>query len=83
MSWEEHELDGLLDRDIDDVVERARGLDHKDRGRALENALSRVETTREPLDRLKILQFVQTLLAFVPDHELPQELSERTASELA
>jgi hypothetical protein len=42
-----------------------------------------LETSAEPLDRLKIVLFVQTLLAFVPDGKLGSSVAEAAANTLS
>jgi hypothetical protein len=83
MSWKASELDALLPRDVDDIVERGRTLGGKDRTAALRDSIVRLETSAEPLDRLKIVLFVQTLLAFVPDGKLAPSVAESAANELS
>jgi len=83
MSWKATELDALLPRDVDDIVERGRALGGKDRTAALRDSIVRLETSAEPLDRLKIVLFVQTLLTFVPDGKLASAAAEPAATELS
>ena len=83
MSWKASELDALLPRDVDDLVERGRTLAGRDRTAALRDSIARLETSAEPLDRLKMVLFVQTLLAFVPDGKLASSVAESAASELS
>jgi hypothetical protein len=83
MSWKATELDALLPRDVDDIVERGRTLGGKDRTSALRDSIARLQTSADPLDRLKIVLFVQTLLAFVTDGKLAPSVAEAVASKLS
>jgi len=83
MSWKASELDALLPRDVDDLVERGRRLAGRDRTTALRDSIARLETSAAPLDRLKMVLFVQTLFAFVPDGKLVSSVAESAASELS
>ncbi len=82
MSWKASELDALLTQDVDDVVARGRSLLGKDRTAAMRYLIARLEDCPDPLDHLKILLFVQTLLAFIPDGMLSPTLADRGASVL-
>lgn len=83
MSWNARALNALLKRDVDDVVVRGRSLDGKDRTAALRDSLSRLESSSVPLERLKTLLLIQTLLASIPDGKLTPSLAEPAAIELA
>jgi hypothetical protein len=83
MSWRASELDALLTQDVDEVVDRGRSLSGRDRTAALRLSLARLATSAKPLDRLKIVLFVQTLLAFVPDGQLVSSVAEAAAKKLS
>jgi hypothetical protein len=76
-------LDSLLTQDVDEVVDRARSLGGKDGAVALRDSLARLETSAEPLDRLKVLLFIQTLLAVAPDGKVASTVAESAVHELA
>lgn len=82
MTWKADELTFLLTRDVDDVGERARALQGKDRTSALREALGILERTTEPLTRLKALVFVQMSLTTVEDRKLTPSIAEPAALEL-
>jgi predicted nucleotide-binding protein len=83
MSWNARELDALLTLDVDDVVDRARSLGVKDRTAALRDSLAHLEKSAEPLDRMKVLLFIQTLLALAPDGIVASSVAESAVDELA
>lgn len=83
MSWNARELDALLTQDVDDVVDRGRSLSGRDRTVALRDSLARLKTGAEPLDRLKVLLFIQTLLALAPDGKVASSVAEPAVHELA
>jgi predicted nucleotide-binding protein len=83
MSWNAHELDGLLTRDVDDVADRARSLGVRDRTAALRDSLARLEMSAEPLDRMKVLLFIQTLLALASDGKVASSVAASAVDELA
>jgi hypothetical protein len=83
MSWNAHELDALLTQDVDDVVDRARSVGAGDRTVALRDCVTRLETCAEPLDRLRVLLFIQTLLALAPDATVSSSVAESAAQQLA
>lgn len=83
MSWNARELDGLLTLDVDDVVDRARPLGVRDRTAALRDSLARLETSAPPLDRMKVLLFIQTLLALASDGKVASSVAESAVDELA
>jgi predicted nucleotide-binding protein len=83
MSWNARELNGLLTLDVDDVVDRARSLGVRDRTAALRDSLARLETSAEPLDRMKVLLFIQTLLALASDGRVASSVAESAVDELA
>ncbi|MGH9419751.1 MAG: hypothetical protein ACRD3J_07255, partial [Thermoanaerobaculia bacterium] len=70
MSWSEYELDPLLTQDVDVVVDRGRSLVGEERTGAFHGSLGYLEQTFEPLDRLKVLLFIQSLLSSMPDRTL-------------
>jgi hypothetical protein len=83
MSWNVRELDSLLTEDVDEVVDRARSLAGKDGAVALRDSLARIETSTKPLDRLKVLLFIQTLLAVAPDGKVASSVAESAVRELS
>lgn len=83
MTWNIGDLDTLLVRDVDDVVDRARILEGKDRTAALREALELLVRSGESLTRLKTLLFIQTLLATAEDGKLASSVADSAANELA
>jgi len=82
MSWSAGELDDLLAQDVDDVVDYARSVG-RGRTAVLRDSLTRLETSTEPLDRVKVLLFIQTILALAPDGTVASSVAESAALELA
>jgi len=83
MTWSADELGDLLTRDVDDVVGYARSVGGRERSLALRDSLTRLETSAEPLDRLKVLLFIQALLALAPDGTVASPVAESVALRLA
>jgi hypothetical protein len=83
MNWKGRDLDALLARDIDEVVDSARSLGGKERTAALRGAIGHLEAATGPLDRLKTLLFIQTLLASMADGKLASTVADLAAGELA
>src|SRR5258708_243926 len=83
MSSKVRELESLLTLDFDAIVEGARTVAGEDGRAAFRESISRLRATTDPLDRLKLLLFSQTLLAFLPDRSLSRHLTEQAANELA
>ena len=83
MTWHTWETDTLLTQDFDDVVDRVRSLEGKDRTFAIRDVLDRLRTSSEPLHRLKALLFIQALLATIPDGKLAATVADVAALELA
>lgn len=76
-------LDHLLLQDVDDVVAHAPSLTGKERTAALRASLVVLETSSNDLDRLKILLFIQSVLAAAADGKLASSVAESIATELA
>ena len=83
MSSKVRKLESLLTLDFDAIVEGARTVAGRTGRAAFREAITRLRATTDPLDRLKLLLFSQTLLAFLPDGSLPQNLTDQAADELA
>ena len=83
MKTEFDDVEHLLKLDFDDVGELARSLRDDDRRVVLDNVLLVLPNRSDASDRLKLVLFVQTALAFVPDGALAGPLAERAAVELA
>jgi ribosomal protein L6, bacterial type len=69
MNWTSGDLESLLALDFDDVVDRARSLDRRDRAAAFRDAWRLLEAGAES-SRLKTLLFAQTLLAASEDRSI-------------
>lgn len=84
MTWKSRDLDRLLVQDVDRVVDHARTLAGKERTAAIRDSLEAlVEKSDETSARLKILLFIQTLLATVGDRKLAASVADPAANELA
>jgi hypothetical protein len=77
------EFERLLDRDVDDLLDYARRLTGRARTAAFGDALSRLEQTKDDGTRIRILRFLQTLLADVPNGRLPASAAEPAAIDLS
>jgi hypothetical protein len=77
-----HDFSELLRLDFDDIVERARTLDDSERPAALDHAVSAIHQRSEASDRLKVVLFVQTLLAAITDSSLEAKVAGRVGAEL-
>lgn len=82
MSPKAHDMDDLLILDFDEVVDRARSLSARNRSAALSDALSALQVHMDLPQRVKLLLFVQTLLASTADRRLKSPLIEQSAIEL-
>lgn len=82
MTWKSRDLDLLLAEDVDQVVERGQSLHGKERTAALRNSLDRLAESTGQIERLKVLLFIQSLLAAAQDGKLASSIADATANEL-
>jgi hypothetical protein len=83
MTWKSRDLDLLVTADVDDVVKRGRSMTGKERTAALRDSLERLAESTEQLERLKVLLFIQSLLAAAQDGKLAASIADPAANELA
>lgn len=84
MTWKSRDLELLLTEDVDQVVERGQSLHGKERTAALRNSLDRLAESTVQTERLKVLLFIQSLLAAAQDGRLHRRsLMPRPMSSLA
>lgn len=83
MTWKSRDLNLLVTDDVDQVVKRGQSLSGKERTAALRDSLGRLGESTEPIERLKILLFMQSLLAGAQDGKLASSIADPTAIELA
>src|SRR5688572_30370305 len=77
------QLDQLLQSDVDDILHVATEYDTESRLELLRTVVERYETFRLPIERVKGVWLVQSVLASLEDRQLPSPISTDVATRLA